>query len=183
MASTVPSSDEIAEIHHTVGHPGVKRTLYFAKKICPVVTRRQVHAGVTKCEMCQSVDLAPVKWSRGTLDVERTWQRVGMDITHCSGQHYLTLIDRGPSRFAVWRRLRLQTSASVVEKLESVFCEHGAPEELLTDNDTAFRSKLFAEFAKRWLLRLRFRCAHLPIGNGIVERCHRTVKVIARRKG
>lgn len=31
-------------------------------------------------------------------------------------------------------------------------------------------------------MRLRFCCAHAPSGNGIIERCHRTVKVIAARK-
>ncbi|KFD61700.1 hypothetical protein M514_00989 [Trichuris suis] len=107
----------------------------------------------------------------------------GMDIAHYGGRPYLSLIDCGPSRFAIWRPLRWHTSADVVEQLESVFCERGAPEELLTDNDTAFRSKAFSRFAARWGIRVRFRCAHVPSGNGIVERCHRTVKVIAARKG
>uniref|UniRef100_A0A5S6Q596 Integrase catalytic domain-containing protein n=1 Tax=Trichuris muris TaxID=70415 RepID=A0A5S6Q596_TRIMR len=64
----------------------------------------------------------------------------------------------------------------------NVFYERGAPEELLLDNDTAFRSRLFTEFATTWGVRLRYRCAHAPSGNGITERCHRTVKVIAARK-
>ena len=96
---------------------------------------------------------------------------------------YLTLVDCGPSRFAVWRPLKRRTSAEVIERLERVFCERGAPEEILTDNDTAFRSTLFAQFAARWSVRMRFRCAYAPAGNGIVERCRRTVKVIAARKG
>lgn len=179
---TVPS-DKIEEIHHAAGHPGIKRTLYFVRRIDPAVTRRQVQAVVAKCKACQSIDPAPVKWRKGSLDVERVWQRVGMDITHCGGRSYLTLIDCGPSRFSIWRPLRLQTSDSIIKQLEAVFFERGAPEELLTDNDTAFRSKLFADFARRWDVRLRFRCAHAPSGNGIVERCHRTIKVIAARKG
>ena len=56
------------------------------------------------------------------------------------------------------------------------------PEELLTDNDPVFRSKLFTDFAQRWNVRLHFRYAHVPSGNRIVERCHRSVKVIAARK-
>ena len=63
-----------------------------------------------------------------------------------------------------------------------MFCERGAPEELLTDNDTAFRSRMFSHFAERWKVRLRFRCAYVPSGNGTVERSHRTIKVIAARK-
>ncbi|XP_064106974.1 uncharacterized protein LOC135215948 [Macrobrachium nipponense] len=182
-ASVVPAiSDGIKEIHHAAGHPDV-RTLYFVKKVHPGVTRRQVQAVVKCCEACQSIDPAPVKWQKGSLEVDRVWQRVGMDITHYDGQPYLTLIDCGPSRFAIWRRLHFQTSESIIGQLETVFYERGAPEELLTDNDTAFCSKLFADFAKKWCVHLNFRCAYVPSGNGIAERCHRTVKVIAARKG
>ena len=54
--------------------------------------------------------------------------------------------------------------------------------EILTDNDTAFNSKDFREFARNWDVHLRFRCAYSPSGNGIVERSHRTVKTVAARK-
>ena len=72
-----------------------------------------------------------------------------MDVTHYGGKSYLTLIDGGPSQFSLWRSLKLQTSASIIQ-LEAVFFERGAPEELLTDNDTAFHSRMFAEFARTW---------------------------------
>ena len=137
---------------------------------------------VARCDACQSVDPAPVRWSPGRLDVEAIWQRVAMDITHFRGRSYLSLIDCGPSRFSVWRPLRMQTSAAVIEQLEAVFWERGAPEELLTDNDPAFRSRQFETFAAQWSVKVRYRCAHSPSGNGTVERCHRTVKVIAARK-
>ena len=52
----------------------------------------------------------------------------------------------------------------------------------LTDNDTAFTSKDFREFARNWHVGLQFRCANSPSGNGIVERSYRTVKTIAARK-
>ena len=45
-----------------------------------------------------------------------------------------------------------------------------------------FRSASFNDFARRWGIRVIYRCAHVPSGNGISERCHRTVKTIAARK-
>ena len=126
-----PASDKIVEVHHTADHPEMKQTLYFAKRVNPAVIQRQVHAVVTNCEACQSIDPASIKWWKGTLDVERLWQRVGMDIIHCSDQSYLTLIDCGPSC-----QLRLQTSVNIIEQLEAVSYEYGVPEELLTDNDS-----------------------------------------------
>ena len=81
--------------------------------------------------------------------MEGIWQRNGMDITHYRGKSYLTPIDCRPFRFAVWRPLRLQTSENIVEQLKAVFYERRAPDEILTDNDTAFCSKLFTRLALR----------------------------------
>ena len=129
-SSEMTNTDKIMEIHHATGHPGIKRTLYFVKRVIPEVTKRQVHAVVANCDVCQSIDSAPVKWQKGDLSVEKVWHRLGMDITHHGGRHYLTLIDCGASRFAIWRQLRLQTSESVIKQLEAVFYERGAPKEL-----------------------------------------------------
>ncbi|KRX30104.1 hypothetical protein T06_1451, partial [Trichinella sp. T6] len=73
------------------------------------------------------LDPAPGKWKRGSLEVEEVWQRVGIYITHVRGGPYLTLIDCRPSRFAFWQRLRVHCSANVIEQLEAVFYERGAP--------------------------------------------------------
>lgn len=177
------SDNEIRRVHETCGHPGVKRTLYFARKRWPQVNRKQVRQIISSCEACQSLDPSTVHWRPGRLDVAQVWKRTAMDITHINGVHYLTLIDCGPSRFAIWRRLQRQDSFAVIQVLENLFCERGAPEEILTDNATSFRSSAFEDFAKRWSIRMLFRCAHYPEGNGIAERSHRTVKRIAARSG
>ena len=178
----VPDEDQIRTIHHNNGHLGVKKTYYFVRRVYPSATKTAVRAVVKACQTCQSIDPAPVHWDRGRLEVSEVWQRIAMDITHHEGQHYLTLIDCGPTRFAIWRALRRQDSASVTRELEAVFFERGAPVEILTDNDTAFCSRAFEEFRQEWGFRLRLRCAYVPSGNGIAERSHRTIKRIAARK-
>ena len=105
-----------------------------------------------------------------------------MDIAHHNGEHFLMLINCGPSRFAVWWPLRRQDVTAVIRQLESVFLEHGPPTEILADNGTAFISEQFRKFADIWGVRLRFRCAYMPHRNGIIEWNHRTVKTIAARK-
>ncbi|KAG0714344.1 Intracisternal A-particle Pol-related polyprotein [Chionoecetes opilio] len=184
MAMDDTSIDDLVKrVHDTMGHPGVRRALYFVKHVNSSVTRRKVHSVVTNCKECQSIDPAAVKWRKESLGVDETWKRVGMNVTHYGGRSYLSFIDCGPSRFALWRPMRLQTSASIIQQLEAVFFERGAPEELLTDNDTAFRSKSFSAFTREWGMHIRFRRAHVPSGNGVVERCHRSIKVIATRNG
>ena len=177
------SAERIIQIHEDTGHHGIRRTLYFSRRVCPAVCRKDVQQVVRACQVCQSIDPAPVKWAKGELNVEEVWSRVGMDVTHVDGRHYLTLIDCGPARFALWWQLRRQDTASITEQLEMVFLEHGAPPEMLTDNDTAFRSEAFMRFAEKWAMRVRFRSAYVASGNGIAERCHRSVKRIAARMG
>ena len=177
------ASNEVKRIHHAMGHPGIRRTHFFAKQAMPTVFKSLARHVVRNCQICQSIDPAPVKWRSGELSVDGTWQRLAMDVTQYRGRSYLTLIDCGPSRFSIWRPLRLKTSAAVVQQLESVFLERGAPDEILTDNDPAFRSRRFEAFMVLWGVRLRFRCAYVPSGNGVAERSHRTVKTIAARKG
>ena len=149
-------------------------TLYFVKQVSPAVSKAAVQTVVRVHEMCQSIN--PVHWKVGKLDVQDNWRRVGMDITHYENQHYLTLID-----FSIWHPLQHQNATRIVCQLESVFSERGPPAELLTDNGTAFSGKEFRRFAENWGIQLRFWCAYVPSGNGIVERCHRTIKRIAAR--
>ncbi|XP_043237710.1 uncharacterized protein LOC122389602 [Amphibalanus amphitrite] len=175
--------DRVAQIHADAGHPGIRRTHFFAKRVMPTVTKTCVRNVVTSCQVCQSIDPAPVKWKKGELSVKQVWTRLGIDVTEYRGRLYLTIIDCGPSRFTIWRPLRLKTSSVLVAELRSILLERGAPDEILLDNDPVFRSRRFGAFAAEWGVRLTFRCAYVPSGNGVTERVHRTVKTIAARKG
>ena len=94
--------DQVADIHHQSGHPSVKRTLYFARLVDPQVSKETAKSVVKACETCRSIDLAPVCWKKGVLGVMDNWKRLAMDITHHNGENYLTIIDCGPSSFAIW---------------------------------------------------------------------------------
>ena len=122
------------------GHPGVRQTLYFIRQVDQTVSKASVRTIV------RSASRSTMRWRNGKLGVSDTWSRVGVDITHYQGRHYLSLIDCGASRFSIWRRLRRQDAASVVSHQESLFCERGAPAEMRVDNDTAFRCKVFRDF-------------------------------------
>ena len=139
-----------ADIHRLTGHQCVDCTCYFDRKVIPTVTAREVKKAVSDCRECRSIDPAPPKWSRGNLDVDEKWVRIGMDITHYGGRHFLTLIDCGPSRFSIWRPLRRQDSVSVIEQFEHISFERGPPKEILTDNDSAFRSEPFRSYSEQW---------------------------------
>ena len=64
------SDERIAMIHEEIGHNGIKRTLYFSRKLSPVVTKKDVRRVIKACQVCPSIDPAPVKWARGELNVD-----------------------------------------------------------------------------------------------------------------
>ena len=169
---------------HLPHHFGVDRTLYLGKQIRPGLTRDQVKREIEGCEECLRIDPSRRVENlvdQGDLAVERNWHRVAADVTHYDGAHFLSIVDCGPSRFTIWRRLSNESAASIVTNLQQVVIEHGPFVELLLDNATAFRSATVAQFASDWGISLRFRAAYAPSGNGIVERNHRTIKRIAAR--
>lgn len=169
---------------HLPHHFGVDRTFYLVKQIRSDLTRDQVKREIAGCEECLRIDPARRAENlveRGNLAVMGNWQRVAADVTHYNDVQFLSLVDCGPSRFAIWRRLPNESAATIVTNLRQVVIEHGPFAELLLDNSTAFRSAAVRQFADDWGISLRFRAAYAPSGNGIVERNHRTIKRIAAR--
>ena len=154
------NAEKIMAIHRSSGHPGLRRTTYFVRRISPATPRAASKMAIRTCEECQSIDPAPVHWGKETLKVDDNWQRKGMDITRYSVHLFQTLTDCGPSSFSIWRQLARQDSVSVIR---------GPPHELLTYNDTAFCRREFKAFANDWGVNLWFRCAYVPAGNGIAE--------------
>ena len=82
-----------------------------------------------------------MRWKPGRLDVAENWDSVAKDVTHFGQQLYLTLIDCGPSRFAIWKPLHRQDSANIINQLEVVFCERGPPIELFTKMTLRFADR------------------------------------------
>jgi len=169
---------------HKPHHLGVDRTLYLARQIRGDLSREQVKQELLGCEACQRIDPAMRSENmvaRGNLAVDDNWSRVAVDVTHYGSQVFLSMVDCGPSRFAIWRRLQNESATQIVTQLKNVAIERGPWKELLMDNSTAFRSAVVEQFADEWGISLRFRAAYAPSGNGIVERNHRTIKRIAER--
>jgi transposase InsO family protein len=166
---------------HEQHHFGVERTLGLARQVNPAVTRKEVEDIVRNCQLCNSIDPAPVRWEKGEVGVPENWKRLAVDVTHFNKEKYLTLVDCGPSRFALWRRIASEDATLVAAELQQVFRERGPPDELLLDNSATFRSGEMEKLCSRWNVRRRFRCAYRPAGNGIVERNHRTIKSRATR--
>lgn len=168
---------------HDMHHMGVDRTLFLARQVTPDVNKDEVKRIVQSCQRCQSIDPAPSVHEKGKLSVEESWRRIAIDITHYRQIAYMSVVDCGPGRFAIWRELRNEGAEFVAGVLNEIFLERGAVEEVLMDNATIFHSQVFKDLLDRWKVSALFRAAYRPSGNGIVERHHRTIKAMAERAG
>lgn len=142
---------------------------------------QDVQKVVEQCRECQSIDPAPARHEKGELHVEENWRRLAIDITHYQHEPHVTMIDCGPGRVAIWRKIKNETAEEVKRVVEEVFMERGPVEEVLVDNGTSFRSEVFRDLCAKWNVGLYFRAAYRPSGNGIIERHHRTIKAVASR--
>ena len=83
-----------------------------------------------------------------------------MDITHYGPDKFLSLINCGPSKYALWRELSISYgSVAIVRTLRLIYCEGGAPSEILTDNEQTFKTKEIRSFLDSWGVQIRFRAA------------------------
>ena len=91
---------------HLTHHLGIDRTLFLARQINSNLSHQQVKQELAGCEACQRIDPAlrgDNMVSAGDLTVDGNWCQVAVDVTHYGGQLYLSMVDCGPSRVAIWR--------------------------------------------------------------------------------
>ena len=92
---------QIKIVHRQSSHLGVQQTLYFVRQIALEVSKAAMKTIIREYEKCQSIDPAPMHWSKGALNVKQTWHQVAMNITHCNRAHFSMVINCGPTRFAI----------------------------------------------------------------------------------
>lgn len=183
IRNTMHDVERIREIHNS-HHLGINRTWYIARKyMSSAVTREMVARVVDDCNICRQVDPSPISWEHGKLSVQEVWGRVAADITYVNKQIYLSVIDCGPSRFAIWRKIANESTDMVLRNLRQIFLERSAPGEILTDNGPCFTSNQAKQFFDGWGVIQIFSCAFKHSGNGIIERNHRTIKRMTARSG
>ncbi|XP_047129432.1 uncharacterized protein LOC124809396 [Hydra vulgaris] len=141
----LPEQKDIWKIH-SIGHFGVAQTLQLCLRNNQYVSRKEVSAVIANCNQCNSNDPYPLQWKNGQLSVEKNWNRVTIDVTHVGAELYLSMIDCGPSRYTIWRKLITKTAAEVVGKFEEIFSLFGPPVCLLIENE--FRPNMLTSFAE-----------------------------------
>jgi len=166
------------------GHLGQRRAkLLLQKRFYWPRWSTDVRLAKLRCHQCEKFQ-RPRPHKQGELQPMLTgepWERVGIDVTgphptSSKGNSYiLTVIDH----FTKWVKLmpmRNQEASTVAKLLvERVFCVHGCPIQILTDQGPNFESTLFQELCKLIGVDKVRTTAYKPSTNGNIERFHATM--------
>ena len=105
----------------------------------------------------------------GEIETLKNLTRLAIDMTHYLGGAYLSMIDCGPGRLAIWRKLHAESASAVAEELEKVMLDRCPIMEVIMDNGTVFRSEIFQTMLKKWKIRSYYRAAWRKWNSGVTS--------------
>ena len=174
----------IFDVIHGLSHPSGRTTT-------KLMTEKFVWAGIKKdstewartCIACQTSKISRHTES-GVGDFPQPKRRFGhihVDIVGplpvSEGARYLlTIVDRSTRWPEATPMSEASTSACAQALLSSWISRFGVPDDITTDRGPAFISDLWASLALLMGTNLHSTTAYNPATNGMVERCHRSLK-------
>ena len=158
----------LKQLHET--HPGVSKMKNLARSYVwwPGIDR-DIENTVSKCNTCQMHQPVPPQPPIHPWEYpNRPWARVHVD-------HTGPLVDA----HSKWLEVHIvsSTSSSVtIDKLRDIFAIHGIPEQLVSDNGSAFTSNEFRAFMENNGINHTLTSPYHPRSNGLAERAVQTFK-------
>lgn len=159
------------------GHLGIAKTKARIREVLwwPDMNNHltQMLAECAVCAQCQ--DQQRKEPLQSTPLPGRPWEKLAVDLFEWEGAHYVLVVDYY-SRFPELRKLSSTRAANVITAMKEIFACHGVPCEVISDNGPQFSCREFGEFARQYGFHHSTSSPRYPQGNGLVERCVRTVK-------
>ena len=169
--------ERVLDLAHE-GHQGlVKAKQRLRTKVWWAGIDKQVENRCKTCHGCQLVGLpTPPEPLRHTEFPSQPWIDLAADLMGPlpSGEYVLVVVDYYSRYFEV-DILTFVTSTKVIESFEKIFCTHGLPQSLKTDNSTQFVSDEFERFLKTNDIEHRTSTPLWPQANGEAERQNRSL--------
>ncbi|XP_031338194.1 uncharacterized protein K02A2.6-like [Photinus pyralis] len=167
----------LLELHRT--HVGIVKMKQLARRHCFWKNiDKDIEAMVKNCQECALSQKSPAKvplhhWD----DPQHNFERVHIDYAGpFLNHHFLVLVD-SKSKWAEIRIIKdAQTTATTIELLLDIFCTHGFPEIMVSDNATIFHSDIFKTFCLNNAILQKFIAPGHPATNGLAERYIQTLK-------
>lgn len=109
------------------------------------------------------------------------WEEIAADLFEMEGKHYIVMVDYF-SRFIEIKGLPDLSAKTTIERIKSVFAQHGIPLKVRTDNGPQFVAREFREFANAYDFLHITSSPRYPQSNGEAERAVQTAKRILQQE-
>lgn len=178
---------KMAHDHPTAAHAGFFKTLRrVAARFVWLGMRADISRYVQGCAICQRTKprrkkpegLMSSQWATAPME-ELSVDIIGPLPPTPRGHKYLLVVIDKFTKFPELFPLRAATSAKVLECMLQVFCRHGTPVAITSDNGKPFVSTLWRNLLKHWGIRDRHTVPYRPAGQ-MVERHNGTIKQCLR---
>ena len=137
---------------------------------------------VNKCQTCAKVRPEQKEPLMKSAFPQKPWEKIGMDLC-CRGNYTFLVVVDYYSRWIECKKLINLSSACVIKELKTLFCTHGIPEIIISDNGPQFSSDSFRDFGRSYGFTHVTSSPRHPSGNGESERAVRTMKEILKKNG
>lgn len=138
---------------------------------------KEVEKYVKSCHGCQITSAYPKPEPISPTPLPTgPWQELAIDLLGplTSGQYVLVVVDYF-SRYYEIEITKDITSEKIIDALEGMFCRHGIPYQITSDNGPQFKSKLFKDYLTDNCIKHRAVTPLHPAANGEVERQNRSL--------
>ena len=99
---------------------------------------------------------------------EGPWEKVGSNLFHCLGQHYLLLVNHY-SNFPEICSLKFTHRSTVITHLKFIFARNGIPKTVASDNGPLYACFEFQQFCKIYDISHDLSSSEHPKANGLAE--------------
>ena len=175
--------------HNNFGHMSDKRTRYIVgrKFVWPGMAR-DVSRWCKTCVICQKQGKnTPQRAPMCQMPVmTEPFEAVAIDLVGPfprakSGYKYLLTMICLASRYPEALPLKTITAEDVAEGLVELFCRHGLPRSILSDQGKQFKCALFEQLCEKLKVKKIQSSPYHPQSNGVVERFHGTLVPMLRK--
>ena len=167
-------------LHET--HQGVVKTKQLAKEYMhwPGMAQ-QIEDKINRCDLCQQFRNAQHNEPMISHKIPNTpYDKLGVDLFEINNKHFILVIDYY-SKFPEITELNQTSSKHIIKALKEIFCRHGIPSTVVSDNGPQFASTEYRQFAKEFDFDPIFTNPYHPQSNGQAERYVQTIKTMIKK--
>jgi len=178
ICAALNTSNSLAALHASLGHPGYVRLYHFIRARNLPFTSNKTKAVCSKCQVC--AEIKPRFYRRepaSLIKATNAWDRLSTDFKGPvkGPKPYLLVVIDEYSRFPFAFPCKKMTAEVVADCLSTLFSVFGFPTYIHSDRGTAFVIRELKSFLSVRGIATSYSSPYHPEGNSLCERANQTI--------